>query len=42
MNYNCIVKMYAEFVACYERKSQVMWLKNFVPSLKVIDNIEKH
>jgi hypothetical protein len=32
--------MYAEFVACYEAVGQAMWLKKFVPGLKVIDNIE--
>jgi hypothetical protein len=31
--------MYAEFVACYETMGQVNWLKKFVPSLKVVDNI---
>ena len=33
--------MYAEFAACYEASGQVTWLKKFVPSLKVVDNIEK-
>jgi hypothetical protein len=32
--------MYADFVACYEATGQVMWLKKFVPSLRVVDNIE--
>jgi len=33
--------MYAEFVACYEASGQVTWLKKFVPSLRVVDSIEK-
>ena len=33
--------MYAEFVACYEVSRQVTWLKKFVPSLRVVDSIEK-
>jgi hypothetical protein len=33
--------MYAEFVACYEAVGQAMWLKNFVPGLRVVDNIER-
>jgi hypothetical protein len=33
--------MYAEFVACYEATGQAMWLKKFVPSLRVVDNIER-
>ena len=33
--------MYAEFVACYEASGQVAWLKKFVPSLRVVDSIEK-
>jgi hypothetical protein len=32
--------MYAEFVACYEAVGQAMWLKKFVPGLKVVDSIE--
>jgi hypothetical protein len=31
--------MYAEFVACYEAVGQTMWLKKFVPGLRVVDNI---
>ena len=31
--------MQAEFVACYEATGQDAWLKNFIPGLKVIDNI---
>jgi hypothetical protein len=33
--------MYAEFVACYEAMGQAMWLKKFVPSLRVVDNFER-
>jgi hypothetical protein len=33
--------MYAEFVACYEAVGQAMWLKKFVPGLRVVDSIEK-
>jgi hypothetical protein len=33
--------MYAEYVACYEATGQAMWLKKFVPSLRVVDNIER-
>jgi hypothetical protein len=31
--------MYAEFVTCYEVTGQVNWLKKFIPSLKVVDDI---
>jgi hypothetical protein len=31
--------MYAEFVACYEVMGQAMWLKKFVPGLRVVDII---
>ena len=31
--------MYAEFVACYEATEQVNWLKNFIPGLKMVDDI---
>ena len=31
--------MQAEFVACYEATGQAVWLKNFIPGLKVIDSI---
>ena len=31
--------MQAEFVACYEATGQAVWLKNFIPGLKVIDGI---
>jgi hypothetical protein len=33
--------MYAEFIACYKVMRQAMWLKKFMPSLRVIDNIER-
>jgi hypothetical protein len=33
--------MYAEFVACYEAVEQTMWLKKFVPVLRVVDSIER-
>jgi hypothetical protein len=33
--------MYAEFVTCYEAVGQTMWLKKFVPDLKVVDSIER-
>jgi hypothetical protein len=33
--------MYAEFVACYEATGHIMWLKKFVPGLRVVDSIER-
>jgi hypothetical protein len=33
--------MYAEFIACYEALRQTMWLKIFIPGLRVIDSISK-
>jgi hypothetical protein len=33
--------MYAEFVACYEAVGQAIWLKKFVPGLRVVDSIER-
>jgi hypothetical protein len=33
--------MYSEFVGCYEATGQAMWLKKFVPGLRVIDSIER-
>jgi hypothetical protein len=33
--------MYAEFIACYEALGQAMWLKIFIPNLRVIDSISK-
>jgi hypothetical protein len=32
--------IYTEFVACYEAVGQIMWLKKFVPGLRVVDSIE--
>jgi hypothetical protein len=32
--------MYEEFVACYEVTEQAMWLRKFVPGLRVVDSIE--
>src|SRR5438876_3071885 len=31
--------MQAEFVACYEAIGQVVWLKKFIPGLRVVDSI---
>ena len=33
--------MQAEFVACYEATGQAVWLKNFIPGLRVIDSISE-
>jgi hypothetical protein len=33
--------MYAEFIACYEAMGQAIWLKNFIPDLRVVDSISK-
>jgi hypothetical protein len=33
--------MYTEFVACYEAVERVIWLKKFVPGLRVVDSIER-
>jgi hypothetical protein len=33
--------MYTKFVACYEAVGQAMWLKKFVPDLRVVDSIER-
>ena len=33
--------MYAEFIACYEPTGQAIWLKKFMPDLKVVDCIDK-
>ena len=33
--------MYAEFIACYEATGQAIWLKKFIPDLKVLDCIDK-
>jgi hypothetical protein len=34
-------KMYAEFIACFEATGQAIWLKKFIPDLKVVDCIYK-
>jgi hypothetical protein len=31
--------MYAKFISCYEVVGQAMWIKKFLPGLKVIENI---
>jgi hypothetical protein len=33
--------MQAEFVACFEATGQAVWLKNFIPGLRVIDSISR-
>jgi len=33
--------MYAEIIACFEATGQAMWLKKFIPGLRVVDCIEK-
>jgi hypothetical protein len=33
--------MHAEYMACYEATGQAVWLKNFIPGLKVVDSISK-
>jgi hypothetical protein len=33
--------MYVEFVGTYEATRQAIWMKKFVPGLKVIDTIER-
>jgi hypothetical protein len=33
--------VYVEFVACYKATRQAMWLKKFVPGLRVVDSIER-
>jgi hypothetical protein len=33
--------MYAEFIAYYEAVGLAMWLKKFVPGIRVIDSIER-
>ena len=33
--------MYAEFIACFEAMGQAIWLKKFVPDLKVVDCTHK-
>jgi len=33
--------MYAEFIACFETTGQAMWIKKFVPSLRLMEGIER-
>jgi hypothetical protein len=33
--------MYAEFIACFEATGQEIWLKKFIPDLKVVDCTNK-
>jgi hypothetical protein len=33
--------MYAEFVTCYDAVGQAMWLKKFMPGLRVVHSIER-
>jgi hypothetical protein len=33
--------MQAEYAACYEATGQAIWLKNFIPGLRVVDSISK-
>jgi hypothetical protein len=33
--------MYAKFIACFEATGQAIWLKKFIPDLKVVDCTEK-
>jgi hypothetical protein len=33
--------IYATFIACFEATGQVIWLKKFIPDLKVVDCIDK-
>ena len=33
--------MQAEFITCYEATGQAVWLKNFIPGLKVVDSISR-
>jgi hypothetical protein len=33
--------IYAEFIACFEATGQVIWLKKFIPNLKMVDCIDK-
>lgn len=32
--------MHVEFVATYETTGNAMWVKKFVPKLRVVDNVE--
>ena len=33
--------MQDEFVACYDATRQAVWLKNFIPALRVVDSISR-
>jgi hypothetical protein len=33
--------MHAEFLSCYMAVGQVVWLRKFVPKLRVVDNISR-
>jgi hypothetical protein len=33
--------MYIEFITCYGAVGQIVWLKNFNPSLRVVDSISR-
>jgi hypothetical protein len=33
--------IYAEFTTCYEALEQTLWLKNFIPGLRVVDSISR-
>jgi hypothetical protein len=33
--------MHTKFIACYEAVGQAMWLKNFIPDLRVVHSISK-
>jgi hypothetical protein len=33
--------LYAEFITCFDALRQAMWLKNFIPGVRVVDNISK-
>jgi hypothetical protein len=33
--------LYVEFITCYEAMGHAVCLKNFIPSLRVVDNISK-
>ena len=33
--------MQAEYVVCYDATGQAVWLKNFIPGLRVVDSISK-
>jgi hypothetical protein len=33
--------MYAKFIAYYEAVGQAIWIKNFIPDLRVVDSISR-